>query len=179
MNNLKAVREEMGLSQKELALLVQDIDPRIDNGMISKFENGVCLPTPVIARAFANRLQTSVRDLFGEEGQTYISDITLVETPVEPLSFEVEDLLNELHEFPRTRADLCRSMDISDRHLRRLIHEARECGYVIVNHGKGYYLSSDSDEMISFYKTEKGRALSILKGLSGLRKHLKTLGVEV
>ena len=179
MNNLKSAREAMGLTQKELAALIQETDPRIDVGMVSRFENGVCLPTPIVARAFARCLSASVRDLFGEEGQTYIQDITCTETPVAPLPFVIEDLLNELHEFPRSRADLCRSMDIGDRRLRQLIREAREYGYVIVNHGSGYYLTNDENEMTTFYKTEKGRALSILQGLSGLRRHLKALGVEV
>lgn len=179
MNNLKAARESMGLTQKELASMIKETDPRIDVGMVSRFEIGVCLPTPVVARAFARCLSASVRDLFSEEGQTYIQDITLAETPVEPLPFAVEDLLNELHELPRTRKDLCRTMDISDRRLRRLIREAREHGYVICNNGRGYYLTTDENEMVTFYKTERRRALSILQGLSVLRKHLKALGVNV
>ena len=66
MNNLKAAREEMGLKQAELAALVQSVDSRIDVGMISRFENGVCLPTPIVARALARHLQASVVDLFSE-----------------------------------------------------------------------------------------------------------------
>jgi len=179
MNNLKEAREAMGLTQKELASMIQETDPRIDVGMVSRFENGVCLPTPVVARAFASRLSSSVRDLFSEEGQTYIYDVTASEAPIEPLPFEVEDLLNELTEWPRSRKDLCEALDVDDRKLRLLISEARRHGYVIVNHGSGYYKTDDVNEMAGFYKTEHGRAMSILKGLSPLKKYLKTIGVNV
>lgn len=179
MNNLKRAREEMGLKQAELAALVQTVDPRIDVGMISRFENGVCLPTPIVARSLARHLQASVADLWSEEGQIYISTVTAPETPVEPLPFAVEDLLACLGEEPKTRRELCEEMDMSDRHVRDLIREARSYGYVIANKGKGYYLATDEEDMTAFYKTEKARAMSILQGLSGLRKHLKQMGVAV
>lgn len=179
MNNLKAAREEMGLTQKELAALVQQVDPRIDHALISKFESGICLPTPIVARSLARCLQTSVRDLWDEEGQMYISTVNAPETPTEPLSFEVEDLLNALSEVPRTREALCEELDISDRKLRLLIREARDYGYVIITKGKGYCLTEDREDMITFYHTEKKRAMSILNGLSVLRKHLKAMGVPV
>lgn len=179
MNNLKAAREEMGLKQAELAALVQSVDSRIDVGMISRFENGVCLPTPIVARALARHLQASVVDLFSEEGQIYISTITAPETPVEPLPFEIEDLINALDTKPKTRRQLCEELDVNDRNLRKLIRQARDYGYVIMNNGKGYYLSTEIDDMVVFYKREHGRAMSILQGLSGLRQHLKNLGVTI
>lgn len=179
MNNLKEIREIAGLSQKELAALVQEVEPRIDVGMISRFENGVCLPTPIVARTLARCLSTSVRNLFGEEGQTYIYEVSAEETPVEPLPFVVEELVGELTEWPRSRRDLCEALDVTDRQLRRLIAEARSYGYVIVNNGSGYYKTTDENEMAGFYRTEYSRAMSILKGLSPLKKYLKTIGVKV
>ena len=179
MNNLKEMREIAGLSQKELAALIQDVEPRIDVGMISRFETGVCLPTPIVARALAKCLSTSVRNLFGEEGQTYIYEVTAAEEPVEPLPFVIEDLLNELGPTPRTRQDLRRALDISDRKLRERIAKARELGYVIVNKGEGYFIPEDLSDMTQFYFTERKRALSILRGLKRLRKYLKKMGVNL
>ena len=170
----------MGLKQAELAALVQSVDSRIDVGMISRFENGVCLPTPIVARALARHLQASVVDLFSEEGQIYIATVNAPETPVEPLPFEVEDLINALDTKPKTRRQLCEELDISDRYLRELIKRARKYGYVIMYSRRGgYYLSTEIDDMVVFYKREHGRAMSILQGLSGLRKHLKNLGVTI
>lgn len=179
MNNLKTAREEMGLKQAELAALVQTVDHRIDIGMISRFENGVCLPTPVVARRLASLLGTSVRDLFGEEGQTYILTVNAPETPTEPLPFAVEDLLAALGDNPKTRRELCEELDVSDRKLRERIREARSYGYVIANKGKGYFLAADGEDMAAFYRVEHARAMSILQGLSPLRKHLKDMGVAV
>lgn len=180
MNNLKAAREEMGLKQAELAALVQSVDSRIDVGMISRFENGVCLPTPIVARALARHLQASVVDLFSEEGQIYISTITAPETPVEPLPFELEDLINALDTKPKTRRQLCEELDICDRYLRELITRARKYGYVIMYSRRGgYYLSTEIDDMVVFYKREYGRAMSILEGLRRLRQYLKNMGVKI
>lgn len=179
MNNLKAAREEIGISQKELATILQTTDPRIDQALVSKFETGVCLPNPVTARNIARLMHSSVRDLFGEEGQIYLPTVNAPETPVEPLPFVVEDLLNALGDTPKTRRELCEDLDVGDRELRRLIREARDYGYVIVNKGKGYYLATTEEDMTAFYNTEHARAMSILRGLSGLRKHLKAMGVNV
>lgn len=181
MNDLKEAREIAGLTQKQLAAMVQDVDPRIDGAMISKFETEACFPTAIVAEALARCLQTSMSNLFGEVGQMYILLGNAPETPVEPLPFVVEDLLNSLSETPKTRKQLCEELDISDRHLRELISKARKYGYSINNTGKGdgYYLSLSKDEMTQFYRKEYGRAMSILKNLKKLRTQLKAWGVPV
>lgn len=180
MNNLKAAREEMGLTQKDLAAIVQRVDPRIDAGMISRFETEWCLPTPIVASSLASALQTSETDLFGPEGQFYIATITAPETPVEPLPFELEDLINALDTKPKTRRQLCEELDVNDRNLRKLIRQARDYGYVIMYSRRGgYYLSTEIDDMVVFYKREYGRAMSILEGLRRLRQYLKNLGVTI
>lgn len=45
-NNLKAVRLAQGLKQSEVVEQMRQSDPHIDKAMLSKFENGVCIPTP-------------------------------------------------------------------------------------------------------------------------------------
>lgn len=178
-SNMKDAREALCLTQPQLAALIQEIEPRIDTGMISRFENGVCLPTPRVADLLASTLGASVSDLFGEDAQTYLQNIRDAEEPVEPLPFVIEDLLNELGATPRTRQDLRRELDISDRKLRERIAKARELGYVIVNKGEGYFIPEDLSDMTQFYFTERKRALSILRGLKRLRKYLKKMGVNL
>lgn len=46
-NNLRGVRIEKGLSQPEVCRQMREIDIHFDPPMLSKMENGVCLPTPV------------------------------------------------------------------------------------------------------------------------------------
>lgn len=178
-NQMKAAREALCLTQPQLAALIQEIEPRIDVGMISRFENCVCLPTPRVADLLASLLGASVSDLFGEEAQTYLQNIRDAEEPVEPLPFVIEDLLNELGPTPRTRRELSQALDISDRLMRKRIEIAREMGYVIVNQGDGYFIPDDLSDMTRFYFTERKRALSILRGLKRLRKYLKKMGVNL
>lgn len=45
-NNLRTVRISKGLSQPEVCREMKAIDPHFDSPMLSKMENGVCLPTP-------------------------------------------------------------------------------------------------------------------------------------
>ncbi len=45
-NNLRTVREMRGLQQKEVVEFLKQYDTAIDAPMLSKMENGVCLPTP-------------------------------------------------------------------------------------------------------------------------------------
>lgn len=45
-NNLRVIRESKGLKQAEVCLQLASYDRAIDQAMLSKFENGVCLPTP-------------------------------------------------------------------------------------------------------------------------------------
>ena len=178
-NNIKAAREALGIGQRELATIMQEIEPRIDVGMISRFENGVCLPTPIVADRLASALGVSSRDLFSEEGQTYLQNVRDADEPVEGLPFVLEDLMHELSNTPRTRRELREALDISDRLLRKRIAEARELGYAIVNQGDGYFIPEDLSDMKQFYFTERKRALSILRGLKRLRNYLKKMGVNL
>ena len=45
-NNLKAVRISQGLKQADVVGQMRESDPHIDVAMLSRFENGVCIPTP-------------------------------------------------------------------------------------------------------------------------------------
>ena len=69
-------------------------------------------------------------------------------------------------------------MGLSDRATRKVIEEARNCGYNIVNidGGSGYYIPDDIDDKVKFYKQEYARAISILRRLKTLRKDLKAAG---
>lgn len=45
-NNLKLVRLAAGLKQDDVVAQIRAYDPHIDAPMLSKFENGFCMPTP-------------------------------------------------------------------------------------------------------------------------------------
>lgn len=46
INNLRAIREERKFKQSDVYEFLRRYDSSIDRPLISKFENGVCLPTP-------------------------------------------------------------------------------------------------------------------------------------
>lgn len=45
-NNLRVIREDRGLKQSDVCAFMQNFDESFDTPMLSKMENGVCLPTP-------------------------------------------------------------------------------------------------------------------------------------
>lgn len=67
MNRLKERRLELGLTQKAVSGILRLADPRMDVSIVSRFENGVCLPTEEVTEALEAALQASRAYLFGEE----------------------------------------------------------------------------------------------------------------
>lgn len=45
-NNLRVIREGLNMKQRDVCEIMQEIDEGFDTPMLSKMENGVCLPTP-------------------------------------------------------------------------------------------------------------------------------------
>ncbi|MGA4517390.1 helix-turn-helix domain-containing protein [Solibacillus silvestris] len=53
-NNLRFYREAKGLKQSDVCAILKNYDSAIDNSMLSRFENNVCLPTPYQLAIIAN-----------------------------------------------------------------------------------------------------------------------------
>lgn len=66
-NNLKAVRLAQGLKQTDVACKIYESDPHIDAAMLSKFENGVCIPTPYQLAKLAQIYGVQPRELIAIE----------------------------------------------------------------------------------------------------------------
>lgn len=64
MNRLKERRMELRLTQPQVAKRLRKVEPRIDAGMVSRFEKGVCLPTPKVMDALEETLQAGRLDLW-------------------------------------------------------------------------------------------------------------------
>lgn len=183
-NNLKEVREKRGLTRRDLVALLRPSCPELDAPLLSRFENGMCLPTPRVLSALASALWCSERDLYGEEAQSYLAEIVSGELPTEPESMAVTELiavLGEGREKAKTRRELCLALDMPDRAVRKLITEAREAGYIIINNqdGNGYYLAADTADMLRFVRQEDARARSIFRATAPARKKLKREGIRI
>lgn len=66
-NNLKAVRVSCGKSAAEVCREMQVIDPGFDTPMLSRMENGRCLPTPLQLAHLAAIYHCEPRDLVNME----------------------------------------------------------------------------------------------------------------
>ena len=66
-NNLRTVREMRGISQKDACAYLQKYDTAIDPPLLSKMENGYCLPTPYQLGRFASLYGVSPVELINGE----------------------------------------------------------------------------------------------------------------
>lgn len=80
-----------------------------------------------------------------------------------------------------SREALAAKLNTTDRRMRQMIEDARNQGVFILNDGdgKGYYQTTDIDEMERSYRSDRARALSILKRQKEMRRTLKAAGREV
>ena len=62
-NNLRVIREGLGYKQSDVCAVMQLVDAHFDVPMLSKMENGVCLPTPFQLVTLAEIYRCAPRDL--------------------------------------------------------------------------------------------------------------------
>lgn len=100
------------------------------------------------------------------------------------MSSEVSDLIfliPEGKENAISRNELVMRSGKTDREVRREIQELRAQGFFICNNqdGKGYYVSTDIEELRQQYKSDTARAMAILKRRKSIRDYLKSRGIPV
>ena len=183
MNNLRKRRFELGMSQAQLSDALKKVDSHMDVGMISRFENGVCLPLPTALKALETALRAPASELFDADELATIGELSALPTTDE-YSPEVKRLLTHLYHDKKagmSRTELCAAMNMPDRQVRELIEQARREGAIIINDqsGAGYFLSDDPDVWARQYQQDTSRALAILSRRKALRARLKAAGREV
>ena len=161
-NNIQRIRIDRGLTQPELVELVNL--PFIDVPMLSRFEHGICLPTPFTLKRLARSLGVFPDELYELDEQEY----TLLRKRRESLknseSFEITELMIEIPhgaENAISKRDLMHALDCSERKLYKLIQEARQRGYLIIALGKGYYQTSEEEELRKYLQRMKRMRRSI------------------
>ncbi|MEG1562857.1 MAG: helix-turn-helix transcriptional regulator [Bacteroides sp.] len=183
MNRLQERRLELGLTQPQVSELLKAADPRMDVGMVSRFERGACLPTPSVLEVLESALQAPRIVLYGEDELCVLENTISSGEPMEP----PDDVLRLVFAVGRTRANattrhtLCLRLGLSDRKVRELIECARRYGYFIINEqdGRGYFISDDLDDIERQYKQDTNRVLSVLARRRSLRDKLKEAGRDV
>lgn len=169
MNRLKERRMELGLTQEDVSGILKLTDPRMDVSMVSRFENGVCLPTEEVMTALEAALRTDRAYLYGDENKADIPQRT-AETE------RIAALIPHGRRNAISRADLAAALHTTDRKMRKAVSEAKKQGLMICNDGDGYYQSDELSDLWRQYRRETARAMSILKARKPMREVLKAAG---
>ena len=172
MNRLKERRLELGLTQEAVSGILKLADPRMDVSMVSRFENGACMPTEEVMTALEVALRTSRAYLFGEDEKADIPQRTS-ETE------RIAGLIPNGRRNAISREDLAAALHTTDRKMRKAVAEAKKQGLMICNDGDGYYQSDDLSDLWRQYRRETARAMSILKARKPMRDVLKAAGRPV
>lgn len=67
LNNLRAIREERGIKQKDVCKRMKEFDRAFDKSLLSKMENGVCLPTYYQLSKLAQIYACTPSELIGQD----------------------------------------------------------------------------------------------------------------
>lgn len=182
MNRLQERRLSLGLSQPDVSAKLKEIDPRIDVGMVSRFERGVCLPTLPVLRCLEAILQASRTELFGEDELCAIPESEAVGgVSASPMTATLANVIPYGRRNAISRLALAAKLGMSDRQMRKAVEDARNEGLIILCecNGRGYYQSNDLDEISYQYRQDTSRAMSILKRRKPMRQLLKAAGRSV
>ena len=68
---------------------------------------------------------------------------------------------------------LAAALHTSEREVRKIIHEARCNGAVIIGDNHGYYLPETREELLPYYLTARKRSVSGLKALKATKRKLE------
>lgn len=172
MNRLKERRLELGLTQEAVSGILKLADPRMDVSMVSRFENGACLPTEEVLTALEAALRTNRAYLYGDEDKVDIPQRT-AETE------RIAALIPSGRRNAISREDLAAALHTTDRKMRKAVAEAKKQGLMICNDGDGYYQSDELSDLWRQYRRETARAMSILKARKPMREVLKAAGRPV
>ena len=171
MNNIRERRMALGMTQPDLSKLLREIDPRIDVGMVSRFEQEVCMPTEAVLKGLETALQADRSELYGALELTGVSNINDAISPT-------TELLARHVPFGRenaiSREELAKKIGTTDRRMRAVVSRARREGLIIINDqsGGGYYRSDDIGDLQRQLRQTHHRALSLLAQEKHLRQRI-------
>lgn len=82
-NRLQEKRRQRGLTQPQLSAFLKQIEPRTDVGMVSRYEQGVCLPTREQLEALEAALQAPRTELYDADDLDLLDARTRALSPAE------------------------------------------------------------------------------------------------
>ena len=168
MNSIRERRLALGMTQPQLSQILREYDPRIDVGMVSRFEQEVCFPTETVLKGLETALQASRSELYSE---LELSIIPTEKGKISPITAQLADIIPFGRTNAISRESLADKLNLSDRKMRMAVSLARREGLVIINDqgGDGYYRSDDVTDIRRQLNQTHNRALALL----AQEKHLK------
>lgn len=182
MNRLRERRVALGLSQPELSARLKEYNPRMDVGMVSRFEGGVCLPTQETLKALEAILQAPRTELYDADDLVAICEEEGAQSVSEaPMTAALANVIPYGRRNAISRKALAAKLGLSDRQMRKAVENARDEGLIILCecNGRGYYQSDDLNEIQLQYIQDTKRAMAILKRRKTMRRLLKAAGRNV
>lgn len=161
MNRVSERRQELGMTQRELLAIVKEADPRVDIGLLSKIESGICLPSYEIMAALERGLQAAQSDLFDD---IVVFRAQNTKAPVGRITTIVAHAIPEGKANAVKRKDLPELFGVCDRTAREWLATAKRDGLLINNDqdGLGYYQPVTAEEIARGYRQTQSRAMSQL-----------------
>ncbi len=169
MTTIKERREALGLQQKQLLRLIQQDEPRMDVGSLSRIENGFLLPaSEKVLASLEKHLQAPRSDLFSS---VELFVIEMQEMPIEENTSLLASVLKYGHKNAISREKLCERLGVSDRKMRKMVERARRDGLAICNDldDDGYYIADTPEEYDRQYRRIYDRAMSMMVQLKHFR----------
>ena len=172
MNNIRERRLALGMTQPDLSKKLREIDPRLDVGMVSRFEQDVCLPTEAVLKGLETALQASRSKLYSTMELAAMPQDT---DAVSPYTEVVASLIPFGKNNAVSRQGLAAAMGMTDMSMRKAISQARREGLVIINDqdGRGYYRSDDIKDIKRQRDQTHHRAMSLLAQEKHLNARIK------
>lgn len=89
MNRLQERRMALGLTQPQVSARLKETEPRADVGMVSRYEKGVCLPTPDQLKTLEDVLGASRTELYDAEDLDLLGALPTAESRSEASETEI------------------------------------------------------------------------------------------
>ena len=177
MNAVQEYLAQTGIRQADLARLLQEkVDPRIDQALVSKMNQGVCLPSEAITECLCASMHWPSERFLEDSGVIYRED------PEAGLKSEIwapliEALAGSSWSEPRSRSYLASRLGMRDRSVRRLKELATQDGVIIgsSSHGRGYYLCQTREDLLRLRGEYTSRIKSLSKTVRAIDRDLSRL----
>ena len=172
MNAVQEYLAQTGMKQADLAKrLKEKVDPRIDQALVSKMNQGVCLPSEAITVCLCASMHWPSERFLEDSGVIYR------QAPEKPLRSEIYRPLVELlqkHSTPLSRALCAKILCVRDRQVREWKELATQAGYIIGAdpNGMGYYLCRTRAQLMAVRAQYSSRLQSIVKTLRAIDRAL-------